>query len=100
MLGLAEATRDRLLHVHSGDVAAALAAGEATVGVQLLCELIGRPGIAVVGPLPAALQHEVVAAIGIGAASRCVDAAQGFIEALRAPALAPKLRAAGLEPAS
>lgn len=98
-LGLVDATRNRLLQVESGDVAAALAAGQATLGIQLLCELIGRPGITVLGPLPADLQHEVVAAIGVGAASRCVEAAHAFIHALRAPALAPLLRAAGLEPA-
>jgi molybdate transport system substrate-binding protein len=50
-------------------VARLLAGGEADVGFQQLSELLGEPGIDIVGTVPAALQPMTVFACGIGRAA-------------------------------
>ncbi len=51
--GLDEELRDRLVQSRPGvPVAASLAAGEVDLGFQQLSELVGRPGIGILGTLP------------------------------------------------
>lgn len=55
-LGLADKLKKRVI-VEKGPVGAAIARGEARIGVQLLCELAPVQGIDIVGPLPPEVQN-------------------------------------------
>ncbi|RZS86656.1 molybdate ABC transporter substrate-binding protein [Pigmentiphaga kullae] len=62
-LGIREQTAHKLRLIEGRSVGQALAEGEAEIGFQQLAELLGVPGIAVLGPLPAELQKttEIIA---------------------------------------
>ncbi len=66
-----------------GEVAAAVASGEAELGVTLVSELLPNPGVTVAGPMPPDIQINTVyvAALGGGAANPV--AAQKFLTELR-----------------
>lgn len=99
-LGLGAALRGRLVQAPPGvAVAALLADGRADLGFQQASELIGQPGIAVVGPLPPALQSTTVFTAGVCAASPAPDDARSFVAAAAAPETAAAKRRHGLEPA-
>ena len=66
-LGIASRLKQRVV-VEKGPVGAVVAAGEAELGVQQLCELAPVPGIEIVGPLPGPLQKLTYFSAGIPAA--------------------------------
>lgn len=80
-------------------VASLVARGDAEVGVQQLSELIGQPGIEIVGLLPPPVQSVTTFSIGIGARSPQIEAAQAVVEYLNAPETVETKRRFGLEPA-
>ena len=84
--------------IEKGPVGLAVAAGEAELGVQQLCELAPVPGIDIVGPLPAPLQ--VMTAFSAGIPSDAADAAgaRALLELLASPRAREIMRASGLEP--
>jgi molybdate transport system substrate-binding protein len=55
-LGIADRLKKRVV-VEKGPVGLVVAAGEAEIGVQQLCELAPVPGIDIVGPLPEPVQQ-------------------------------------------
>jgi molybdate transport system substrate-binding protein len=63
-------------------VAALLARGDADLGLQQLSELLGQPGIDIVGPLPDPIQKITVFSAGIAKASTDPDAAAAFLQFL------------------
>ncbi len=83
-----------------GEAPGAVARGDAEVVLTLVSELVGVPGLQVLGPLPAALQTYVTftAARGVGAADQA--AADRLIAAMAASASAARLARLGLEPAT
>lgn len=97
-LGIAEAVRARGKAIPSGLTGEVVARGEADLAVQLMPELMAVPGIAVVGPFPAALQSEVVLTGGIAVAPADGARAAAFLAFLKAPPAAAVMRAKGLEP--
>ena len=90
-LGLADKLKKRLI-VEKGPVAAALARGEAELGVQLLCELAPVEGIDIVGPLPAEVQKSVVFAAAVMQGSAKRAAAQAFLDFLGTAAVQAAMR--------
>jgi molybdate transport system substrate-binding protein len=68
--------------VEKGPVGLVVAAGEAEIGVQQLCELEPVPGIDIVGPLPAPVQKLTYFSAGIPAGAANPNAARALMERL------------------
>ena len=80
-------------------VAASVASGAAEIGVQQLSELLGEPGIDIVGLVPAPVQSVTTFAMGIGARSTQVDAARAYIDFANKAETSATKRELGMEPA-
>jgi molybdate transport system substrate-binding protein len=80
-------------------VATLVANGEADLGFQQLSELIGQPGIEVVGPLPPEIQAVTVFSAGVSAASRDPEGARAVIAYLASAKTEGAKRRHGMEPA-
>jgi molybdate transport system substrate-binding protein len=101
-MGIADRLKKRVV-IEKGPVGLAVAAGEAELGVQQLCELAPVPGIDIVGPLPGPLQKLTYFSAGIPAAAVNRDGAVALVERLRSKLGGREgvavLRAAGFEAA-
>ncbi len=81
-------------------VARLLASGEADVGFQQLSELLGEPGIAILGALPPDLQPMTIFSCGISRTAGDMAAAVALIGALVSDSAAAAKRRGGMEPAA
>jgi len=97
-LGIADRIAARIREAEGEPAGALVARGEADLAFQQTSELLPVPGIAVVGPLPEAVQETTVFAAGLAARARLPQAARALIAHLRTPAAAAVIRAHGLEP--
>ncbi len=86
--------------VEKGPVGLVVAAGEAELGVQQLCELAPVPGIEIVGPLPAPVQRLTHFAAGIAANAANPDGAAALIELLGSDAARADMVRGGMQPAA
>lgn len=98
-LGIADAMRPKT-RSGGGYVAEVVVAGEAELAIQLVTELLAVRGAALVGPLPAEVQHYVVFTGSVGAQAKDPALARDFLRFLTAPAARSVYGAKGLEPAS
>jgi molybdate transport system substrate-binding protein len=81
-------------------VARLLARGDADVGFQQLSELLGEPGIEIIGTVPPSLQPMTIFSCGIGRNAADVTAAQNFLVAfMSTDAAAVTIKRGGMEPA-
>jgi molybdate transport system substrate-binding protein len=80
-------------------VATLVANGDADLGFQQLSELIGQPGIEVVGPLPPDIQAVTVFSAGISINSQHPEGARGFVAYLASVETEGAKRRHGMEPA-
>jgi|HubBroStandDraft_6_1064221.scaffolds.fasta_scaffold146498_2 molybdate transport system substrate-binding protein len=80
-------------------VATLLANGDADLGFQQLSELIGQPGIEVVGPLPPEIQAVTVFSAGISTMSPNPEGARAFVAYLASVETEGAKRRHGMEPA-
>jgi molybdate transport system substrate-binding protein len=90
-------TKKAVMQVGGKEVAEAVAAGQADIGVTFISEIIPIKGAKLAGPLPPALQGYVGYAAAIPKASTEPAAARVFIDALISPAMARRWTAAGFE---
>lgn len=98
--GVHEALAPRLLQAPAGvPVAALVARGDVALGFQQLSELIDMPGIALVGPLPAAVQITTVFSAGIGVRSRQIEAARACLSFMAGPQAVDAKRKQGMDAA-
>lgn len=97
-LGLTEIA-PRCKTISGRPVGAAVAAGEADVGLQQLSELLQEDGITVAGPLPDSAQGYTVITASLGARCSLTKGHTEFLSFLRSDEAATILRSAGLEPA-
>jgi molybdate transport system substrate-binding protein len=96
-LGIASRLKNRVV-VEKGPVGLAVAAGEAELGVQQLCELAPVPGIDIVGPLPSPVQKLTYFSAGLPASTRNAEGAVALAELLRSDALRAGMIEGGLTP--
>jgi molybdate transport system substrate-binding protein len=98
-MGVAETMKPRTVYRGQGsEVAAAVAAGEAEMGITFSSEMAPNPGVKVVGPLPPEIQSPTVYGAAIAASTTDAAAAQAFVQTLQGPAGVAALRKASLEP--
>jgi molybdate transport system substrate-binding protein len=80
-------------------VAGLVARGEADLGFQQLSELIGQPGIEIVGPLPPEIQAITVFSAGVSSKSAEPDAVRAFVAYMISAEADKTKRRHGMEPA-
>ena len=80
-------------------VASLVAKGDADLGFQQLSELIGQPGVEVVGPLPPEIQTVTVFSAGVASASADPEAAGALVAFLASAEAGDTKRRYGMEPA-
>ena len=98
--GIAEAIAPRIVQAPPGvPVGSLVADGRVELGFQQLSELLGLPGIALLGPLPPAIQIITTFSAGIGSACTRPDAAQALLAFLVSPDTAAVKRRQGMDPA-
>ncbi len=98
--GIADAIKSRIVQARPGvPVGSLVASGEVELGFQQLSELIHQDGIAVLGPLPAAIQITTIFSAGLSVTSTQAQAVRALLDFMTSPAAAGVKRRNGLEPA-
>jgi molybdate transport system substrate-binding protein len=98
--GLNDSVLARALKAPPGvPVATLVAQGEADLGIQQLSELIGQPGVEIIGPLPPEIQAVTVFSAGVSTASADREAAQALVAYLASAETQDAKRRHGMEPA-
>ena len=98
--GIADTMKEKtLLEPGSEGSNARVAAGTAEMVLTLVSEILPAPGVQLVGPLPADVQHYVDFSAGVAANSKNADAGTALTKFFASPAVALTLKAKGMEPA-
>lgn len=98
-LGIADAMKPKLvLDSEAGRPQMNVAGGKVDLVISLVPEIKFFPGVQLVGPMPAELQSYVNFAGGIAANARDAEGAKKLLQYLSGPAIAPVLKAKGMEP--
>jgi molybdate transport system substrate-binding protein len=97
-LNLDEALKDKLLPMTGAKEIEAVADGLATLGVQLISEILPIKGVDLVGPLPVDLQNSTELKIAVSAGSKSADLARQFIAYATSSAAADVIRTKGMMP--
>lgn len=98
-LGIYDEIKPRIQIIEgAGRVGDSAADGNAEYAVQLTSALLPVKGIEIVGPLPGALNFEVVLSAAVSADASDDTAAKSLIQFLKTPASAAVFRATGMEP--
>lgn len=98
--GVLDDIRDRIVVPPPGvPVASLVAQGKAELGFQQLSELLSKPGIEVVGPLPPAIQTVTIFSAGISTQCPRPDAARALLAYLASPAVSSIKQRHGMEAA-
>jgi len=98
-LGIAAELKTKTRQVKGEPVGAVVARGEVEIGFQQVSELLPVPGIAFLGPLPDDIQQITIFSAGMQVSASHPDAAKALLDYITAPAAAPAIRKAGMEPA-
>ncbi|HEX7080697.1 MAG TPA: substrate-binding domain-containing protein [Gammaproteobacteria bacterium] len=98
--GLLDEIRPRIVVPRPGvPVASLVADGTAEIGFQQLSELVGHPGVDVLGTLPAEIQSVTIFSGAVTAGCARPEAARDLLEFLRSPSTAETKQRYGMEPA-
>ena len=97
-LGVADAVKAKTVAQTSpGDIAKAVAKGDAELGLFLINVLIAQ-GVELAGPFPGELQNDLLFTAAVAADTKEADAAKSFIAFLRTPDAAAVIKAKGMNP--
>jgi molybdate transport system substrate-binding protein len=96
-LGIADAVRAKAVVVQGRPVGAAIASGEAEIGVQQVAELRPVPGVDVIGEMPADLQKQIPYSAGIVAKAKDAETARALVSFLRSEAALDVLKRKGMD---
>lgn len=98
-MGIAEAMKSKIVYRTQGsEVAAAVANGEAELGITFTSELQPNPGVRVAGTLPAAIQLPTIYSGAIMATAENSVGARAFLSTLASAEGRAAVMKAGLEP--
>jgi molybdate transport system substrate-binding protein len=99
-LGIAEEMKPKTKLVPGAESVDLVANGEAEIAIVNTPVIVGKPGVELVGPLPAELQNttDFVFFVGVGANAKEPDAAKALIKYLQAPEAARIIKGKGMEP--
>ena len=97
-LGLVDALKPKTIIVQGKPVGAAVAAGEAEIGVQQVAELLPVPGIDFVGPLPGNLQKIIVYMAAVPTNAKEPEAAGALMNFFSSDAAVPVIKQKGMAP--
>jgi molybdate transport system substrate-binding protein len=97
-LGLVDTLKPKTIIVQGKPVGAAVAAGEAEIGVQQVAELLPVPGIDFVGPLPGDLQKIIVYVAAVPTKAKEPEAATALMRFLTSDAAVPVIKQKGMYP--
>lgn len=97
-LGLTDTLKPKTIIVQGKPVGAAVAAGEAEIGIQQVAELMPVPGIDLVGPLPGDLQKIIVYEAGVTAKAKEAAAANALVKFLASEAAVTVMKQKGMNP--
>ena len=95
-LGIAQQIRPKEVTRPGGYIGVVVAAGEAQLCFQQICELLAVPGIDVIGPIPDELQFDFDTQAAIFAESKQLAAARELLAHFARPEHAATFRQAGL----
>jgi molybdate transport system substrate-binding protein len=96
-LGIADAVKAKAVIAQGRPVGAAIASGEAEIGVQQIAELRPVPGIDVIGEMPADLQKQIPYSAGIAAKAKDAETARALVSFLRSEAALDVLKRKGMD---
>jgi len=100
-LGMADAMKPKLKFSNALDGGvAAIAKGEAEIGLYPLSEVIAEKGVTVVGLIPQEVQLNTVYGAAVLAANASPEPAQAFVKFIADPSNAPHWKEAGFAPAN
>ena len=98
--GILGEIRERIVVPPPGvPVATLVADGRAELGFQQLSELLNKPGVDVIGPLPPAVQYTTIFSGAVASACTRPDAARALLAFLASPAAEAAKRRYGMTPA-
>lgn len=98
--GIAEQVKPRIVQAPAGvPVGSLVASGEVALGFQQLSELMHMKGIALVGPLPDAVQILTTFSAGVCTSASQADAARRLLDFMASSETAEVKRRHGMEPA-
>jgi molybdate transport system substrate-binding protein len=97
-LGLVDTLKPKTIIVQGKPVGAAVAAGEAEIGVQQVAELMPVPGIDLVGQLPGDLQKIIVYVAAVPAKARNPEAAKALAKFLSSEVAVSVMKQKGMDP--
>jgi molybdate transport system substrate-binding protein len=95
-LGITDAVKAKTVIAQGRPVGAAVASGEAEIGMQQVAELRPVPGIDVIGELPADLQKQIPYSAGIAAKAKDPATARALVSFLQSEAARDVLKRKGL----
>jgi molybdate transport system substrate-binding protein len=103
-LGITAELQGKIRRVGSGTggvvvVGDVVASGEAEIGLQQIAEILGVPGLELVGELPPELQHVTVFSAAVAASATDVPSARRLVAFLASPQAAGVIEAKGMRAA-